>query len=358
MLLGWVDGSAKAKQNMLLLWDMAQLQVLRDHLGDVGTKQKLIKEADKAVKRSAESVTEKKVTPFVSDVHYYVSTAPYWWPDTLQDGSVKYVRIDGKINPNRIGNDNERFSRLSQALKCLAQAFFITNDDKYRNAFLQRLHKWFIDVKTRMYPNLDYAQVVPGQGGNKGRQYGIVEIDAMNDILDSFRLMCQLNGIDKKTKRSFRRWCENMMTWLRYSENGKAESLATGNISTIYDVTLFNLAVFCGEMEIADSITNAFAASRLERQIMSDGTQPVELVRTRGFGYSVANLTHFVDFCVMQERLGRHYYAEHRDIINSAVNYLLQFVGNRKAFPYQEIGNWGRYEDILKEQQSRLKALK
>ncbi|MBR2101213.1 MAG: alginate lyase family protein [Prevotella sp.] len=351
--------SAKDKPcQQLMIWDLEYLQSWKKDTRPDTWKQTIIKEAELAVKGKAESVVDKESSLFVSNKHYYVSTAPYWWPDTLKDGTIKYIRKDGVRNPNRLGQDHERWSRLNQALKNLSRAYFFTGDTKFRDAYVSRLRRWFVTKSTRMYPNFDFSSIVPGQGGNKGRQYGIVELYAMNDILDSYRLMCQLNGVDKKTTNAFEKWCRNLMTWLRQSENGKAESLATGNISTIYDLTLFNLAVFCGEKVICDSITSAFATSRLERQIMADGTQPVELARTQAYHYSIYNLTHIVDFCVLQERLGRHYYAEHRNIIDRAFNYLLQFVGNRKAFPYQEIGDWDACEKLLKKQQARLKTLK
>ena len=59
----------------------------------------LVERADKALKVTPSSVTQKtKPTPS-GNVHDYASTAPYFWPDPSKPDGLPYIAHSGKVNP-------------------------------------------------------------------------------------------------------------------------------------------------------------------------------------------------------------------------------------------------------------------
>lgn len=122
-------------------------------------------------------------------------------------------------------------------------------------------------------------------------------------------------------------------------------------ISLAYDITIANMYLFAGKEKKAKEIVDKFNELRIERQILEDGSQPVELKRTKAFSYSLYNLSHIIDFCFLARYWYPNYYQEHRDRIDKAFSFLEQYVGNKKSFPFQQISDWKEcmkdYQDLL-----------
>lgn len=90
--------------------------------------------------------------------------------------------------------------------KALSQAFYITDDRKYYNAFLQQLQVWFVNKDTYMYPTFEYSQVVPGNYGNKGRSTGMISAYGFNTVIESIRLVNGVKKIDSRTIKRVQKW--------------------------------------------------------------------------------------------------------------------------------------------------------
>lgn len=274
---------------------------------------------------------------FIDNSHYYCSTGPYWWPDTT-DAGIIYIRRDGYINPDYYSSDSEKIKEIAKRCKYLSVAYYLTNKKKYYRAYIKQIRAWFIDKDTYMYPNFEYAQVIPGQNMNKGRSTGLIEAYSLNTVLESFRLISLKIRIDKKTLNGMIRWMTAFSIWMHDSTYGIKQSQAPTNLSIAYDVTLINLNAFCGRIRDAIDIAKSFYDKRILTQITEDGLQPLELSRTKAYMYSVFNLSHIVDFLTILNRLD---YALFKSIslerVDSAFSFLLQFVDNGDAFPYQEL---------------------
>ena len=117
------------------------------------------------------------------------------------------------------------------------------------------------------------------------------------------------------------------------------------------------MALFVGNMKAANKLAKEYKKRVLDVQIDKDGKQPAELARTLAYGYSVSNLNEIVDFCLVMENLGGHFYKENQKVIDSAFAYLYKFVGHREVFPYQQISAWDHYENALLKNMSRLRRL-
>ena len=333
------------------LWNIGRLSAIKS------SPSKYKKVYDISLKRANNFASEPllaitdKPQKFVSDTHYYVSLSPYYWPDPKNPGGP-YIHKDGEKNPEYKLYDGRKFEILEDRLRTFSIAYYFTGDTKYRDLYLSQLRGWFIDKSTYMYPNLTYAQIAPGHDHNQGRPAGIIEGYQYTSILESIRLVNSVSPIDSKTMKGLKKWFNRFSKWLRTSKAGIIESQSLSNPGIAYDVLLLDISLFC-----TGKIDNGLVASldnRLMTQIDLEGKQPEELKRANTMAYSIYNLEHIVDLCLIMESSGISYYQSHRSVIDRAFNYLIQFIGHQSNYPYKESRNWSDLESKLKREYNRL----
>lgn len=338
-----------------LVWDMDVLVNQKDVNMKDKSVRRLLKQANDYCDSIPISVTEKKRS-FAPDPHYYCSIGRYWWPDSLNQGV--YVNRDGVANPEKDLFDRNKLKELSKRCVCLSKAFFLTEDEKYYWAFIQQLKVWFIDQDTYMYPNFEYAQVIPGQRNNKGRSTGFIDAYSFNSVLESIRLVNSVKKIDRKTLELLKKWFFDFAQWSDYGVFGEKLRNANNNIGLAYDVTLINMYLFVGKKKRAKQISNDFVNNRLKIQILENGSQPAELNRENAFSYSVFNLEHIIDYFCMVRYWNPNFYRENGRLVDQAFVYLGQYISDTASFPYKQSDSWDAGIRYYNEQLQRVIKLK
>lgn len=321
-----------------LIWNIDNLDKVKKDERLQSTYQDILKNADMYCNIVPFVVTNKKKS-FHTDKHYYCSISIYYWPDSLHPG--KYVRRDGYKNPELKEYDLYLLSNMSKCLKYLSVAYYLSNNEKYRNAFVKQLKAWFVDKDTYMYPSFRYAQVIPGQNDNRGNGSCLIETYDFNDVIESIRLVNQVKVLDGELIKGLQKWFRTFIMNIGVDYGNYARNVKN-NIGLAYDVTRMNMYLFVGDENKAAKLFRQFTNKWLYRHILENGCQPLELKRASGFSYSVYNLTHILDFCFMAQYWNVDYYKLHQERIDMAFSFLEDYKISNQSLRQKNTREWER----------------
>ena len=321
----------------------------------------LIQSADSVMDKGPFSVTFQKtrMAP-TNDPHDYVSQAPYWWADPSKPDGKPYIRKDGKRNPEiYLLHDRSQLGDMSSVVKKLALAYYYSNDEKYARRAETLLKVWFITPETRMNPNLNFGQYVPGV--NEGRGIGIIETVGLINIPDAIALL-KGSTIDPKVVNGVKQWFVTYTSWLLNSENGKSEQSQTNNHGTNYDLQVADFALFTGNMALAKHIINDITIPRIDVQFTPEGAQPLELARTKSWDYTNMNLDAWVKLAILSNHIGTdlwHKEGSEGRGIKAAVNWLIPYASGQKPWTTEQIGpyEYGNMRFIMRKSNEQYKDL-
>ena len=310
---------------------------------------KLLKEADTALTQGPFSVMDKKAAPPSGDKHDYTSMSPYWWPDTTKADSLPYIRRDGIVNPEREAYDKIPGYLMSKNSFTLALAYFYTGDTRYAKHAATLLKTWFLNDSTRMNPNFNYAQFVPGK--HDDRSFGIIESRNFCKAMEAVTLIQQSEYWNNENTREIKKWAQDFLDWLRNSKLGKKEARTENNHGSWYDFQVAYFALFTDQIEIAKNLLERVPERRIETQIKSDGKQPHELERTRSYFYSTFNLEALYAVASLAEELEIeiwNYSSNGKPDLQKALDFLVSYFDKVEEWPYQQIHGWHKaYENLF-----------
>ncbi len=306
--------------------------------------------ADKALHEGPFSVVQKGVTPPSGDKHDYMSQAPYFWPDPTKPNGLPYIRRDGERNPElKKISDHDQFGKLGDDARVLALEYYLTGKQQYGNRAALLLRTWFLDPATRMNPNLEFGQGIPGI--NTGRGIGIIESRSLLGVCEAVGLLSGLKTWTAADQAGMRAWLAAYLDWMRTSQKGRDEDAAKNNHGTWYDLQVIELALFLGDRKLAVDTLERVKTRRIT-QIDPDGRQPLETARTNGWGYSNGNLDGLTQLAVLGDRVGVdlwHFKTADGRSIRGAIDFLLPYAVAGKKWEYQQIGGFkaGELEHTL-----------
>ena len=247
-------------------------------------------ERGRVMKAAAEYLAAKPVTVTASGSprsaggrHDFFSEGDYWWPDPKNpDGP--YIQRDGMSNPNNFVEHRRAMIRLSLIVPALAAAYKLTHQRRYSDAAALHLRAWFIDPETKMNPNLEYAQAIHGR--YTGRGTGI--IDTLH-LVEVARAAGQLD-LARADLDGVKQWFAAYVEWMATSRNGIDERNAKNNHGTCWAAQVAAFSRLTGNADRLAYCRERYKTVLIPNQEAPDGSFPLELRRTKPYGYSLFNL--------------------------------------------------------------------
>jgi len=346
------------------LWNAEKMSTIKTRLQTpayAAAYRLLCAQADAAINTPAYSVTQKKAIAPSGNKHDYVSLSRYWWPDPHSSNGLPYVFKDGQSNPELERYDRNTLGDMCAAVHTLSLAYFYSGEEKYAQKAVSLLGTWFLDEKTRMNPNLEYSQFIPGRDNSKGRPEGLIDSYSFVGMLSSVELIKGSAGYTPAVEQGLKQWFGDFAKWLQASGQGQKEKAAKNNHATAYDAQLLTYLLFSGDEQGGRKIIDEFPVKRIFAQIEPDGKQPNELWRTLAYHYSEYNLSHILEVCATAQKLGidlLHKKSADGRSIFKAMDYLASFLGKGvESWPYKQISGWEAKQQSVCEDMVRILAM-
>ncbi len=290
-------------------------------------------ERPRVLKAAAKYLSEEPVTVTASGSprsaggkHDFFSEGDYWWPDP-KNPSGPYIQRDGESNPDNFVEHRKAMIRMSLIVPACAAAYKLTGERKYARHAARHLQAWFVDEATRMNPNLEFAQAIKGRF--TGRGTGI--IDTLH-LVEPARAASQI-ALPPEILAGVKKWFAEYLQWMTTSKNGIQERDATNNHGTCWVAQVAAFARLTGDARLTAYCRDRYQTVLMPNQEAPDGSFPLELRRTKPYGYSLFNLD---AFAILTQTLGPEMWKwqlpDGRGMAK-AVAYMYPFILDKKKWP-------------------------
>lgn len=298
-----------------------------------------LQRAEAALDSVPVTVTATRAERSAGGIHDFYSEGDYWWANP-QDPEGPFVRRDGETNPDNFTAHRHAMIRFSQLVGDLTSAWVLTGDKKYTDAAMRHIRAWFINQETMMNPNLLYAQAIKGIA--TGRGIGIIDTIHLIEVVQSLRLMEAGGIIEEKELKVVHLWFSDYLTWISTHRYGINEMEAKNNHGTCWAMQAAAFALFTQNEEMLRFCRERYRTVLLPDQMATDGSFPLELERTKPYGYSLFNLDAMSTLCHLlttpEENLWDYTTTDGRNI-EKGIAWLFPFVKDK--------GSWKRQPDIM-----------
>ncbi len=307
-------------------------------------KHDILKEAEWALKQNPETITSRPAPRSAGGKHDFSSEGDYWWPDPLNPDSA-YIQKDGQTNPDNFTAHRLVMIRFSRIMGVLASAYKITGDEKYAKACVKHADAWFKDGLTRMNPHLLYAQSIKGRV--TGRGIGIIDTIHLMEVSQALLVISKSKNVNKEDLDIYKSWFKQYLQWLTTHPYGLAEMNAANNHGTCWVMQVAAFAKFTGDEKLMELCRDRFKNKLLPDQMATDGSFPLELKRTKPYGYSIFNLDAMVMIAqILSTGKSDLYRFETHDgkSLKKGLEFLYPYLNDKNQWPYpRDVMYWDQW---------------
>jgi alginate lyase len=254
-------------------------------------------EAERRVNFGPWSVTLERPSGILLDLHDYYSEPPYWWPNP-DDPSGPYILREGHINPDRFTANRAALNTMCETVFTLGAAAYLFDDMRYAQRAERIVNTWFVNPKTRMNPNLDYAGTIHGTGS--GRPAGIVEGRALIRAIQGMEFLMEEGNWDPKDQAAVKKWFEDYLHWLMQSKNGVDEKNSPTYHGSWWAAQVAVVASFVEDSSAEKTAFDLYREKIFPRQFRTDANAPHDDARA-ATPESVLNLEALTVLCRIAE---------------------------------------------------------
>jgi hypothetical protein len=249
---------------------------------------RVLKAADAFLAEPPITVTAFRAERSAGGLHDYFSQADYWWPDPATPDGLPYVSRDGWSNPDTFNQHRWAMVRLARGVGALGAAFKITGRREYADQAVRHLRAWFVDPATRMNPSLQFGQAILGV--STGRGVGIIDTVHLIEVSATIEVLEKKGALSAAEAVPIKAWFRDYLTWLTTSEYGIDERERANNHGTCWVMQVAAFARMLGDRETLEYCRTRFKRWLLPNQMFQDGSFPLEMRRTKPYGYALFQL--------------------------------------------------------------------
>ncbi len=294
-------------------------------------------DADRRMTQGPWTVTASRPKNIELEVHDYYSEATYFWPDPDHPGGP-YIRQDGHANPGRFMDNKNALNAMSDAVFSLGSAAFLLDNTAYAQRAARVVNAWFVNSKTRMNPNLEYSQAIPGF--NTGRAEGVLDGRVLIRAIQGMEFLAATGSWDPKDQAATRRWFEDYLHWLLHSKTAEDEKNSGNNHASWYVAQVAAVANYVGDSAAQQAAFAFYRDNIFNRQIAKNGSAPREELRTRSLSYSAFNLEAYSDVCRIAQVQGVDLWslqAKNGATIATVIDYLAPYLSEPDKWHKEQI---------------------
>ena len=178
--------------------------------------------------------------------------------------------------------------RFSQIVANQTSAFLISGRSDYAKQAIKHIKAWMVDTTTMMSPHLLYAQAIKGKV--TGRGVGIIDMIQLIEVAKSIEILEKRQLIKPADRKQIHAWFTNYLRWVTTHPYGKDER----------------------------------------------GAFPLELKRTKPYGYSLFNLD-----AVMTTA---HIFKIKNASLKKGIDFLYPYIQDKKSWPFaQDVMYWDEW---------------
>ena len=296
---------------------------------------RVLKNAEDYLNESPETVTATNCDRSPGTRHDFYSEGDYWWPDE-KNPNGPYIRKDGLTNPANFTAHREALIRFSQLSGALASAYVLTNDKKYADKLALHLKAWFVNQNTKMNANLLYAQAIKGVA--TGRGIGIIDTVHLVEVTKAIKAIENSSALSKADLDAIKLWFSNYLHWITTHEYGIAERDNGNNHSVCWTMQVASFAALIQDTKTMDFCRNFYKTTLLPEQMDKDGSFPLELKRTKPYGYSLFNLDAMTSICQIlstkKDNLFAYTTTDGKNL-ELGLKFMIPYIENKSLWNYQ-----------------------
>ncbi len=295
---------------------------------------KIIQQADATLFEKPITVTAYSSERSKGGKHDFFSEGDYWWPDTLHPNGP-YIQRDGLTNPQNFTAHRLAMIRFSKVVGSLTSAYILTKNTKYSKAAMGHLKAWFIDTATLMNPSLLYGQAITRKVS--GRGIGIIDMIQMVEVAQSVSVLEKSGLINNKDISEIKNWFAQYLKWVTTHSYGIDEREAKNNHGTCWVMQVAVFAKLVGDTSLLSYCNNRFKTVLLPSQMAPNGSFPLEIKRTKPYGYSLFNLDAMVTLASVlstQKENLFDFIGTGNVSIKKGIEFMFPFIVNKASWPY------------------------
>jgi Alginate lyase len=304
-------------------------------------KEWIFKEALKYLTEQPVTVTASFCPRSQGGIHDYYSEGDYWWPDSANPNGP-YIRRDGLTNPDNFVQHRLVMRRMSIHVATLTAAYVISGRHEFAEKAIEHLKAWFINKETQMNPNMEFSQAI--KGVTPGRGIGIIDAIHLVEAVQAVIVLRKSGILPENEDKNIKQWFHDFLQWITTHPYGIDERETKNNHSTCWVMQVAEYATLTQNDSLLSDCRKRFKEILLPTQVSENGSFPLELQRTKPYGYSLFNLDAMAVICKILSAKDNNlwtYELQNGVSMKKAMGFMFPYIQNKSSWPYkQDVMYW------------------